>query len=128
MLLKNFDEKQKITKKEYYNLVKDTLHYNIGTIYKKRTGEYNLSEEDLLTALNTNFLDLEYLKENGLACVGCAENTVDYLHKPLKGERPLHEQKKGSFYIINVNEAVSLIIHKYKDSTDTISYKVLVKD
>ena len=126
--LENLNNKTKLTKKEYFKLMEENIHYNIGTIYRRpSTGEYTMTEDELTKAINERFLNLEFLWKECLCCISCKQNTVDFLHVKKDGVEKLHEQKKGQFYIIDVDKSRSVVLHYYNDSTDSISFKIVVK-
>ena len=119
---------EKITKKQYKEL-NENIHYFIGTIYKNSNEQYNLTFEtinELLFNQNT-FNNLEYLEQNCLKYIGISENTKDFKH--LKNENgkiiPCFEQKKGSFYKLDIGNNLYLVIHEYKDNSNTITLKII---
>ena len=127
------ENKTKITKKEYYNLIKDNIFYNIGTNWiNSKTKEYQINNIELINKLNENFLNIEYLEKYCVKCHGSNKNSIDFLHNCIKNidNVPciLHENKKGNFYKIELENNLILILHEYKDTTNTISYKVILNN
>ena len=48
-------EKTKITKKQYYELVKNNVHYNLGTIWSKDLNELDNKLNEVEIKLNNSF-------------------------------------------------------------------------
>ena len=120
-------EKTKITKNEYFELIKENVHYNLGTIWNKDLNKLEniLSDVEIKLSNKDTFNNLEWLETNCLKCVGATKNSVDFLHIQKDKNEYLHENKKGKFYKVIIN-GLTYIYHYYNDSTNTISFKVII--
>ena len=120
-------EKTKITKKQYFELVKNNVHYNLGTIWSKDLNELDnkLNEVEIKLSDKNTFNNLEFLENNCLKCIGAKKNTVDFLHIQEGKKEYLHENLKGTFYKVVIN-GILYVYHYYNDSTNTISFKAII--
>ena len=117
----------KITKKEYFDLIKENIHYNLGTIWDKDLNKLNqkLNDVELKLSDKNTFNNLEWLENNCLKCVGAKKNTVDFLHIQENKDGFLHENLKGKFFKVQINDLL-YVYHYYNDSTNTISFKCII--
>ena len=109
---------EKITKKTYFELIKDTEHYNCGIQYN--LGK-NITFEDLQERLE-DFDVRDVIEQDCLKCTGAIQNSVDFIHI-YGGEPQLHEQKKGTFYRQFI-QGILFIFHFY--DTTTVSIKAIL--
>lgn len=105
---------EKITKKTYFELIKDTTHYNCGIQY--HVGE-KITFEEVQERLSLQDVKDIILNEC-LECTGAIQNSVDFIHIR-NGKAELHEQKKGLFYRQFI-QGILFIFHWYDDSTVSI--------
>lgn len=119
--------KEKITKKEYFNLIKENIHYNLGIIYSKDLEQLDIKLNDVEKKLSdkNTFNNLEFLEQNCLKCDGAIKNTVDFIHIESNNKDKIYEQQKGKFFKIMINN-ILYIYHYYNDSTNTISFKAIL--
>lgn len=120
-------EQIKITKKEYYGLIKENVHYNLGTVWT-RQGEVledKIEEVEAKLSDKDTFNNPNWLEENCLKCIGSDKNTVDFLHIQENKDTYLHEPVKGKFFKVVIN-GLLYVYHYYNDNSNTVSFKCIV--
>ena len=109
---------EKITKKQYYELIKENVHYNLGIIYNKNKFELIDNLEMVYDKIRDKetFNSKEYLEKYCLKCTGATKNTVDFLHIQEGKKEYLHEQVKGKFWKTKETiNGITYVYHYYND-------------
>ena len=119
-------DKVKITKKEYFDLIKDNTHYNLGVIWENGSNTLNqeLEQAELKLSDKNTFNNVEWMENNCLKCIGAKKNTVDFLHIQEGKEEFLHENIKGKFFKVMINDLL-YVYHYYHDGKH-ISFKCII--
>ena len=119
-------DKEKITKKEYFDLIKDNTHYNLGVIWENASNTLNqeLEQAELKLSDKNTFNNVEWMEKNCLKCIGAKKNTVDFLHIQEGKKEFLHENIKGKFFKVMINDLL-YVYHYYHDGKH-ISFKCII--
>lgn len=108
----------KITKKQYKKKLTNEMYFMVETIYNKNI--YGVVDLLINKSLSKDTIKNNCIFYNGY---NINENTKDFLHTNGINGNIMHENKKGNFYSIIVNDILYLL-HDYKDNT--ISVKAII--